>query len=100
MQRAVIGHIERAIDSGVNHADDLMLFTRIRQRREKGQYRKVIYLEVLLQSKAVDTQSISSSCCAYICCSSTEANSDVNNDSNGLPIAHPESTSNGWNRWA
>ena len=87
MKRAVIGHIQRAIDSGVNHADDIMVFTKIRQRRDKGQYKRVIYLEVLLQSEAEDSQYTSSSCCAYICCSSTEAKPEVNN----VPVpAHPE----------
>ena len=90
MKRAVIEHIQRSIDSGVNHADDLMLFTRIRQRIEKGQYTRVIHLDVLLQSEAKDSQSLSSSCCASICCSSTESNSDVNNDPNGPPLAYPE----------
>jgi len=41
----------------------------------------------LLQGEAEDSQYTPSSCCAYICCSSTEAKPEVNN----VPVpAHPE----------
>mgnify|MGYP001022575944 CR=1 FL=1 len=71
LQRVVQQHIERSISSAVQHADNLSLFQRIREGREKGQYKRLITLEHLMLEEPEDSQYPSSSCCAYICCHST-----------------------------
>ena len=83
MHRAVIAHIKRAVHTGIKHATEHLTFTRIRQKRDTGQYKRIIYLETYLANGPVIAQEVSpaqatnsdytsSSCCAYICCSSTE----------------------------
>ena len=50
MQEQVVEHVHRAVESGITNAD--MQFKTycaiMRQKREKGQYRQVIYLEPVL----------------------------------------------------
>jgi hypothetical protein len=82
-QRAVIGHIKRAIHTAIRHTQDGLTFTRIRQKRATGQYRRVIHLEPYLKGEPVVDQGIPAAqeknsqfspsfCCASLCCSSTD----------------------------
>ena len=40
LHRAVTSHIKRTIDCAIKHADDLLIFTKIRQKRDTGQYQQ------------------------------------------------------------
>ena len=75
----VEGHVRRAVSFAMLRAKDLLLFTRIQQKRERGEYRRVIYLEPHLLAKGQwkgqeeaereeEDNTLLSSRCASLCC--------------------------------
>lgn len=93
MKDTVLGHIDRAISTGIKHADDLLTFTVIRQKRDSGQYKRIIYLEAFLTNEGVEAVPVdgndqeivsftSSSCCDYICCSVSKPTEDEEQELN------------------
>ena len=67
LEEEVIQHVHRAVDSGIASVD--MGFKThaavMRQKRERGRYTRVIYLERVLEGK--DDSNSSSSCWVYMC---------------------------------
>jgi len=96
----VAQHIRRAVSSSLQNADDLLLFTRIRQKRQQGKYRKVVYLERYLLAegqneddellKGQEKDNISfSSCCASLCCTPFETSEDADDaPKDDSPVLH------------
>ncbi len=79
MRSAVTQQIIRSVRVSIQHAQDKSLFLRIRDKRNNGEYKRVICLEQYLRADGCDASqqqiqeyNILPSRCASLCCTSTE----------------------------
>lgn len=76
LEKEVVSHVERIIDCAIRETDDLgkLHFTKVRQKRDTGQYRHVIYLEKAIADSSI-TSSSSSTVGFTLCCTVLDSHS-------------------------